>query len=468
MSIINFTLKALLEYDLHSYFSPEANVALLTLLVFVLALSFYMTRRTPCKVYLIDFACYKPPDTQKCTKEFMIRKAEHSGYFSKEMLDFIKKVFDKSGLGDSTYLSEIYLKDVKVPNMKEARREMEMSVFGSIDILLAKTGVRCEDIGILIVNCCIYNTMPSLSSMIVNRYKLKDNIISYNIVGMGCSAGLMAIGLAEQLLQVHHDCYALVMSTESITENCYVGDDRSKFLTNCLFRVGGAAILLSNRKSDRRNCKYEHLHTVLTNQSYSDQSYNCIIQEEDTAGRTGITVTKHLFKAASAVVTSNVTTLGKLILPVQEKLRYITNNLTQKLLPTEKVKPYIPNYAVAVDHFLPHVGGKPVLDELQKNLRFGENVMEASRMTLYRFGNTSSSSIWYELAYAEAKGRVKKGDRVWQMAFGSGFKCCSTVWRARRAVGYDEMNPWSAEIDEFPVHVDYDDGPLPVFFEPTK
>ena len=30
----------------------------------------------------------------------------------------------------------------------------------------------------------------------------------------------------------------------------------------------------------------------------------------------------------------------------------------------------------------------------------------------------------------ESYGRVKKGDVVWQIAFGSGFKCNSAVWRA--------------------------------------
>ncbi|XP_071718134.1 3-ketoacyl-CoA synthase 11-like [Rutidosis leptorrhynchoides] len=468
MPIIGFSLKNLLENHMYFNFNQELKLLLPALLICLFLLGFYMTRKTSRNVYLVDFACYKPPDTQKCTKEYMMKKARHSGYFSDETLDFMSKVFGKSGLGDATYLSELYFKEVNITSMKEGRREMEMSVFGSIDILLAKTGVRSEDIGILIVNCCIYNTMPSLSSMIVNRYKLKESIISYNLVGMGCSAGLMAIGLADQLLQVHEDSYALVMSTESITENVYLGDDRSKVLSNCLFRVGGSAILLSNRRSDRRNCKYELLHTVHTNESSSDRSYNCIIQEEDDAGRTGITVTRYLFKAASAVVRSNVTDLGNLILPVPEKLRYVTNHIARKLLPTASIKPYVPNYSVAVDHFLPHVGGKPVLDELQKSLGFDETAMEASRMTLYRFGNTSSSSVWYELAYAEAKGRVKKGNRVWQMAFGSGFKCSSVVWRARRTVDYDEMNPWTAEIDEFPVDVDYDDGPLPFFSEPSN
>lgn len=75
-------------------------------------------------------------------------------------------------------------------------------------------------------------------------------------------------------------------------------------------------------------------------------------------------------------------------------------------------------------------------------------------MTLYRFGNTSSSSLWYELAYSEAKGRIRKGDRTWQIAFGSGFKCNSAVWRALKTINpAKEKNPWMDEIDEFPVHV---------------
>jgi 3-ketoacyl-CoA synthase len=40
----------------------------------------------------------------------------------------------------------------------------------------------------------------------------------------------------------------------------------------------------------------------------------------------------------------------------------------------------------------------------------------------------------YVLANIETKGSVRRGDRVWQIAFGSGFKCNSAIWRALRNV----------------------------------
>ncbi|KAF5810628.1 putative FAE1/Type III polyketide synthase-like protein [Helianthus annuus] len=455
---INLDLK-----DLHPILNSKT--IFFVLLICLLLLCFIMNKKTSREVYLLDFACYKPPTSQKRSREVMMKEAIQTGYFSEEILDFMKKTLERSGIGDSTYVAEIFFEKRYNPSMKDARREVEMTVFGAVDMLLAKTGVRCEDIGILIVNCCIYNTVPSLCSIIVNRYKFRENIITYNLVGMGCSAGLLAIGLAEQLLQVHNNSYALIISTESITENFYLGEDRSKFLINCLFRVGGAAILLSNRQSDHKTSKYQFLHAIHTNTSSSDRSYNCILREEDTAGIIGITINKDLLASAISTIKPNLITVGRLILPIREKLAYQVTYITRKLLPLLNTKQYVPSYGNAVDHFLPHVGGKAVLDALQKALGFSDEDMEASRMTLYRYGNTSSSSVWYELAYVEAKGRVKKGDRVWHIAFGSGFKCNSVIWRAMKTVDRDDVNPWTDEIDEFPVRL-MDCGPSHVYFEP--
>lgn len=95
-------------------------------------------------------------------------------------------------------------------------------MFGALDNLFASTGVKPKDIGILVVNCSLFNPTPSLSAMIINKYKLRGNIKSYNLGGMGCSAGVISVDLARQLLQVHRATYAVVVSTENITLNWYV------------------------------------------------------------------------------------------------------------------------------------------------------------------------------------------------------------------------------------------------------
>jgi 3-ketoacyl-CoA synthase len=40
--------------------------------------------------------------------------------------------------------------------------------------------------------------------------------------------------------------------------------------------------------------------------------------------------------------------------------------------------------------------------------------------------------VWYELAYIESRQGVSRGGRVWQLAFGSGFKFNSNVMVANR------------------------------------
>lgn len=93
------------------------------------------------------------------------------------------------------------------------------------------TGLTPRDIDILVVNCSLFNPTPSLSAMVVNHFKMRGDTITYNLAGMGCSAGVIAIGLAQRLLRTEPGKYALVISTENITQvhlcaathiSCYV------------------------------------------------------------------------------------------------------------------------------------------------------------------------------------------------------------------------------------------------------
>ncbi|XP_049373300.1 3-ketoacyl-CoA synthase 2-like [Solanum verrucosum] len=421
------------------------------IIIFFAAL--YLIRGRPRNVYLVDFACYKPDEADMMSKQQLLDIMSLT--FDDEAVHLQKKVLEKSGYSDKTYVPEgIRRLPEKLLTFEESRKETEKVMFGAIDNLLAKTKVKAREIGIIIVNSGLFNPTPSLSSMIVNHYKLGSDVLTYNISGMGCSAGLISIDLANRLLQTQVSAYAMVVSTESIHCGSYLGNDKSKLVSNCLFRMGAAAILLSNCFSDSRRSKYKLMHVVRTHKGADDRAFKSIYQEQDEDGNIGISLSKGLMVVAGETLKSNITTLGPLVLPMSEQLLYFGYLIARKIFKLKNIKPYIPDFKLAFEHFFIHAGGRGVLDEMEKNLDLTEWHMEPSRMTLYRFGNTSSSSLWYELAYSEAKGRIKKGDRAWQIGFGSGFKCNSVVWHALKTINPAmEKNPWTDEIHDFPVNV---------------
>ncbi|KAM0874732.1 hypothetical protein ACQ4PT_037274 [Festuca glaucescens] len=398
---------------------------------------------SPRPVYLVDHAEYKPGQPHQATRAETIERYGLCGAFSDESLAFQKRILERSGLGDATHFPASLINVPVDMCLRTAREESHSVVFGVVDELLARTRVRHADIGMVIVNSSLYSPTPSFTTLIVNRYCLRDDVVSHNLSGMGCSAGIIAIDLAKRLLQVHPDTYALVVSTENITLNAYFGNSRPMLVTNTLFRMGGAAVLLSNRRVERQRAKYQLFHTVRTHRGADDESYTCVAQQEDELGHLGVSLSKQLMTAASDALRVNITTLGPLVLPLSEQLRFLGTVVLKRVLGIN-VKPYSPDFTRALEHFCIHAGGRSVLDEL-----------EPSRMTLYRFGNTSSSSLWYELAYCEAKGRIKKGNRVWQIAFGSGFKCNSAVWKALRTVegtiAAEERSPWAKMSTFYPV-----------------
>ncbi|CAL8469239.1 g8780 [Coccomyxa elongata] len=401
------------------------------LLLTIVASVYVFTRSKP--VYLLDYHCYKPPDELKMPHAKFLQLSRDCKKFTEKSMDFQNKIIERSGLGDETYLPKAVHAVPASISLKAAREEAEMVMFDSVREVLASCNLKPRQVDILIVNCSLFNPTPSLSAMIVNHFKMKSNIVSYNLSGMGCSAGVIAISLAKELLQVYPNSRALVVSTENITQNWYFGNDRAMLIPNCLFRVGAAAVLLSNRRGDRRRAKYELAHVVRTHMGASDASYGCVFQQEDEEGTTGVYLSKDLMSIAGHALKANITTLGPLVLPISEQLLFFINLVMRKML-KRRMKPYIPDFKLAFEHVCIHTGGRGVVEEIEKQLAMTPALMQPSKDTLYRYGNTSSSSIWYVLANIETKGGVRRGDRVWQIAFGSGFKCNSAIWRALRHV----------------------------------
>eukprot|EP00164_Ancoracysta_twista_P002787 GFYU01003707.1.p1 GENE.GFYU01003707.1~~GFYU01003707.1.p1 ORF type:complete len:502 (-),score=162.37 GFYU01003707.1:204-1709(-) len=403
--------------------APKVLVAVNILIAMLVVYYFKREKST----YLVDFTAFIPDEKFKVPTDRFHKISSEAGFWNDESLGFMNRVLDNTGLGQETYFPESVLVNPPEINMQRAKEEAEMIMYGAIDDLFKKTGLGAKDIDILIVNCSLFNPTPSLSAMIVNHYKMKTSIETYNLSGMGCSAGVISIGLAQKLLQLHPNSNALVFSTENITENLYPGKEKSMLVQNTLFRMGGAAILLSNKSSYSSTAKYVLKKVVRTHYGHNDMAYNAVMQMEDENGNKGVRLSKDVMKVAGDALKTNITTLAPHILPISEQVKYFISVLRRKVL-KHKIPVYVPDFRKAVDHFCIHAAGRAVIDALQENLKLTPYDVEPSRSTLYRFGNTSSSSVWYELNFIENTNRVKKGEKVWQIALGSGFKCNSAVW----------------------------------------
>ncbi|KAI8023865.1 3-ketoacyl-CoA synthase 6 [Camellia lanceoleosa] len=356
--------------------------------VMFIATAYFMSK--PQSVYLVGYTCYKPPVS--CRVPFTTF-LEHSKLILREepkSMDFQMRILERSGLGEEMCMPPATHYIPPNSTLEASRGEAELIIFFSIDSL--------------------------------------------------------------DLLQLYPNSSALIISTEIITPNYYQGKERSMLLPNCLFRMGGAAILLSNRRSDFRQAKYRLLHVVRTHKGADDKAYRCVYKEQDPQRKVGISLSKDLMAVAGEALKSNITTIGPLVLPASEQFLFLMTLIGRKII-NPKFKPHIPDFKQVFEHFCIHAGGRAVIDELEKNLQLTAQHVEASRMMLHRFGNSSSSSLWYELSYIEAKGRMKKGDMVWQIAFGSGFKCYSAVWKCNRTIKTPTNGPWFDCIDKHPVHI---------------
>ncbi|KAH0874911.1 hypothetical protein HID58_072273, partial [Brassica napus] len=426
---------------------PHLLVISACLLVAVFA---YHSFRPRC-IYLIDFSCYQPPDFLRSPIANFIEHLNLSGIFDRECLDLQQKILERSGIGDDACVPVTVHEIPPHSSLSAAREETHDILFTVVQDLFSKHKIDPKSIDILVSNCSLFCPSPSITSIIINKFGMRSNVKSFSLSGMGCSAGLLSINLVKDLMKIHSGSLALVLSMEAVSPNGYKGKCKSMLIANTIFRMGGAAILLSNRERDKDKAKYKLQHLIRTHLGSDDESYESVMQEVDEEGLVGVALSKQLVKVASKALKINVVELGPRVLPYSEQLKYIISFIKRKWRNHKEKEVYTPNFKKAFEHFCIHAGGRAIIEGVEKHLKLEKEDGEASRTTLYRYGNTSSSSLWYEMQYLEAKGRMKKGDRVWQIGLGSGFKANSAVWKCVSEIDSRDKNAWSDRIHLYPV-----------------
>ncbi|KAL5726303.1 very-long-chain 3-oxoacyl-CoA synthase [Ranunculus cassubicifolius] len=391
--------------------------------------------------YIINYECFLPSDDRKINTEICFEIGKRNKNLTLDDFNFAFRIMERCGVGEETYLPRSILEGREMtPTLSDAIMEMEEFFYQTLDSLFSKSSISPSDIDVLVVNVSSLAPTPSLSARIVNHYKMREDIKVYNLSGMGCSASIISLNLVQSHFETYKNLYALILTSESIAPNWYQGNEKSMMLTNILFRSAGSAILLSNKPSLKHKAMFKLKHLVRTHLAASDDAYECLMQREDEHGYSGFTIGDKLPMVADQAIRLNFRELAPKIVPVWELLRYIYHSSFQGKANM--------NFKTGIDHFIIHTGGRKILDTVGKSLGLSEYDLEPSRMSLYRFGNTAAASIWYVLAYMEAKKRLKKGNTVLMINPGGGFKFNTCVLEVVNDL--EGENVWKHCIDSYP------------------
>lgn len=316
----------------YSYLSMIALTIITTaLLVYAIGVALGIYRRPWSRqgTYLLDVATFRDFRTEWVVHADMWCDRVRKWFqVDEENITFVRSILDRSGISQITHYPpsiSTYPPDL---SMAAARHEAEVVMYSCVDQLLQRNKVDPKDVDILVVNCSLFNPTPSLAAMVINNYKMREDIICYNLSGMGCSAGVIALDLASSLLKTHYksDPIAIVISMENITQQGYFGKEKAMMLANALFRMGGAAIMLTRNefgRNGRPDPKYRLNNLVRVHLGADSNAHTCVYQHEDTQGFIGVRLDKSLMRTAARALERNMTRLGPQILPLTEKVSMI-------------------------------------------------------------------------------------------------------------------------------------------------
>jgi len=116
----------------------------------------------------------------------------------------------------------------------------------AIDAALKNAGAGIEDIGHL---CCVTTTgllTPGLTALLIREMGIAPHCSRVDVVGMGCNAGLNALGVTAAWSAAHPRQLAVMLCAEACSA-AYVFDSTMRTaVVNSLFGDGAAAIVLAS------------------------------------------------------------------------------------------------------------------------------------------------------------------------------------------------------------------------------
>lgn len=251
---------------------------------------------------------------------------------------------------------------------------------------LKKANWNPVDLDYIITVSCTGIMIPSLDAYLINKLKLRKDIVRLPVTEMGCAAGVSGIIYAKNFLQANPGKRAAVIAVESPTATFQLDDfSMANVVSAAIFGDGAACVLLSSHQEDEGP-------EILAEEMY--HFYDAIHMMGFKLTNSGLQMILDI-----EVPQTIASHFPDIIYPFLQK-----NNL--------KIE--------EIDHLIFHPGGKKIVQTVEALFSgLGKNIDDTKEI-LRLYGNMSSATVLYVLEQIMEKD-PKKGEKGLMLTFGPGF-----------------------------------------------
>lgn len=252
---------------------------------------------------------------------------------------------------------------------------------------LDKANMAPEELDYIITVSCTGFMIPSVDAYLINKLRLKQNIVRLPVTEMGCAAGVSGLIYANDFLKNQPGKKAAIIAVESPMSTFQFDDfSMTNMVSAAIFGDGAACAILSSEESDA------------TGPSIID------------------TEMFHFFDAIHMMGFSLKNSGFQMVLDpgVPEKIGAHFDEI---------IHPFLQKNGLTIediDHLVFHPGGKKIVQMVEKLFgELGKN-LDATSSVLRDYGNMSSATVLYVLDEIIEQG-VTPGDKGLMLSFGPGF-----------------------------------------------
>ncbi|SDZ66342.1 Predicted naringenin-chalcone synthase [Flavobacterium aquidurense] len=251
---------------------------------------------------------------------------------------------------------------------------------------LEKANWDPQSLDYIITVSCTGIMIPSLDAYLINKMKLRQDIVRLPVTEMGCAAGISGIIYAKNFLKANPGKRAAVIAVESPTATFQLDDfSMPNIVSAAIFGDGAACCLLS---------------------SHTDDQGPKIVSEE-----------MYHFYEAEHMMGFKLTNSGlQMVLDIE-----VPDTIASHF--SDIIHPFLLKNNLEIkdiDYMIFHPGGKKIITTVEALFSgLGKNINDTKEV-LKEYGNMSSATVLYVLEQIMDK-NPKKGEKGLMLSFGPGF-----------------------------------------------